>query len=162
MIQFLHDLKNGKKEIKIPQYSHQIYDIVPGQFQTICQPDILILEGINVLQVKALPKKDPPTLFVSDFFDFSLYVDAENSVIKQWFIKRFHLLRKKALSDPSTFFYQFAKWDKTEASMFAKKVWEEINQKNLLKNILPYRERANLILHKNKFHVVDRIYLRNP
>lgn len=160
LLHFLIDLKAGKKPLKAPVYSHQTYDILPDAFQEIENPDIVILEGLNVLQPGPLVNGQKNQQFVSDFLDFSIFVDAKTEVIKQWFLDRFSLFRKRAKQDPSSFYHQFANWSSTKALTFASNVWEDINARNLNENILPYKNRARLILVKNPDHKIDRLYLR--
>lgn len=160
LINFLFDLKAGKQQLKIPVYSHHVYDILPDTFQTIDQPDIVILEGLNVLQDGFSQNKKKEQIFASDFFDFSIFVDAETEVIKKWFLDRFKLFRKRAKNDRKAFFHQFSKWSLPKAMAFADQVWTEINEKNLHQNILPYKNRARLILVKGKDHAVEKVYLR--
>lgn len=153
LLQFLYDLKSGKETLKIPIYSHQKYDIEEGVFQTIEKPDIVILEGVNVLQVGS-------RLSISDFSDFSIYVDAEEKVIKGWYLERFMLFRERANKDPNDFYHRFSQMGDQEALTIATRVWNQINALNLEENILPYRERAHLILEKRKDHSVTKISLR--
>ena len=162
VLQFLGDIKSGKENVCAPKYSHLIYDIVPNEYIEINpQPDILIFEGLNVLQSQAdYPKKDRPTVFVSDYLDFSIYVDAEGDLLEDWFLTRFMKLRETAFNDPDSYFFSITKLSEDEAKRMALTVWREINRKNLHKNILPTRERANLILHKGKDHKVDFVKLR--
>ncbi|MDR2621582.1 MAG: type I pantothenate kinase [Dysgonamonadaceae bacterium] len=162
VLQFLGDIKSGKKNVRAPKYSHLIYDIVPNEYIEINpQPDILIFEGLNVLQSQAdYPKKGRPTVFVSDYLDFSIYVDADDDLLEDWFITRFMKLRETAFNDPSSYFFSITKFSEEEAGRMALSVWREINKKNLHQNILPTRERANLILHKGEDHKVDYVKLR--
>jgi type I pantothenate kinase len=162
ILQFLSDIKSGKKNVRAPKYSHLIYDIVPNKYIEVSpQPDILIFEGLNVLQSQAdYPKKDRPTVFVSDYLDFSIYVDAEDDLLEEWFLIRFMNFRETAFNDPDSFFFSITQLSKDEARRMALSVWREINKKNLHQNILPTRERANLILHKGKDHKVDSVKLR--
>lgn len=160
LIQFLSELKSGKPKLKVPLYSHRDYDIIPNKFQIIDQPDIVIVEGLNVLQVGPVKSDKQPRVFVSDFFDFTIYVDADDATVKQWFLQRFMLFRKKAKNDPKAFFYRFANLSDKEAKAFAQKVWKEINAANLYANILPFKQRAKLILEKGKDHSVKNVYLR--
>ena len=162
ILQFLSDIKSGKKNVCAPKYSHLIYDIVPNEYIEISpQPDILIFEGLNVLQSQAdYPKKNRPAVFVSDYLDFSIYVDAEDELLEEWFLTRFMSFRETAFNDPDSFFFSITKLSEKDARKFAVSVWREINKVNLHKNILPTRERANLILHKGKDHKVDYVKLR--
>lgn len=160
LLNFLHDVKAGKPNVKAPVYSHFTYDIVPGEFIEIDRPDILIVEGLNVLRPANLPKDGTEIPFVSDFFDFSIYVDAEEEVIERWYIERFMELRKTAFADPDAYFYRYSQVGEKEADKISKGIWKKINRKNLRKNILPTRQRADLILHKGYDHSVDRVALR--
>ncbi|GHT53554.1 pantothenate kinase [Bacteroidia bacterium] len=162
ILKFLSDIKSGKENVRAPKYSHLIYDIVPNEYVEIHpQPDILIFEGLNVLQSQAdYPKKGRPTIFVSDYLDFAIYVDAEDDLLEEWFLTRFMKFRETAFSDPTSYFFSITKLSEAEAEAMALDVWREINKKNLHQNILPTRERANLILHKGKDHKVDWVKLR--
>ena len=162
LLQFVSDIKSGKKGVKAPKYSHLIYDILPNEQIVINpQPDILILEGLNVLQNRMdYPQQNKPAIFVSDFLDFSIYVDAEENYLEEWFLNRFMNFRETAFNDPESYFYPVSKLSEQEAKSMAMDVWREINSKNLHKNILPTRDRAHLILHKGKNHLVDYVKLR--
>ncbi|MBE2898715.1 type I pantothenate kinase [Pasteurellaceae bacterium 20609_3] len=160
LIQFISDIKSGKREVKAPIYSHLTYDIIPNQFNVVDQPDILILEGLNVLQTSAHHAKNPDRLFVSDFVDFSIFVDAKESLLKSWYIKRFLNFRKSAFSDPNSYFHHYSKLSEDEAVATANQIWDEINGLNLRENILPSRERANLILVKGANHKIAQVKLR--
>jgi type I pantothenate kinase len=155
LVRFVADVKSGKSPLRIPVYSHLHYDIVPDEFQSVESPDIVILEGLNVLQSgTATP------LFVSDFLDFSLYVDAAPEHLESWFMTRFRRLRETAFRDPESFFHRFADVPEEEAMAMARDVWVRINLANLHENILPTRDRARLILVKGEDHVVERILMR--
>ncbi len=156
LIRFLSDLKSGKKEVRAPVYSHMIYDIVPDEFITVKQPDILIFEGLNVLQRGSSSSK----VVASDFFDFSIYVDADENLLEDWFLARFFKLRETAFTDEKSFFREFTKLSDDEARAFAIQVWNDINLRNLKENIEPSKDRANLILEKGQGHRVENIYLR--
>jgi len=156
LIQFISDIKSGKPEVKAPVYSHHEYDILPDQYEVVKNPDILIFEGINVLQVNRSAQ-----VFVSDFFDFTLYVDAEKENIERWYVERFLLLRDTAFRDPNAYFHRFADLTEAEAIEKATQIWKEINEVNLYQNILPTRGRARLILKKGPNHNVENVYLRN-
>jgi len=162
LLRFVRDIKSGKTEVRAPKYSHLIYDIVPDEQIVISPPpDILILEGLNVLQNRMdYPQQNKPAIFVSDFIDFSIYVDAEENYLEEWFLTRFMKLRETAFNNPESYFYSVTKIAEQEAKTMALDVWREINSKNLHKNILPTRERAHLILHKGKNHLVDYVKLR--
>lgn len=157
LIQFMADLKSGKKPLQVPIYSHLTYDIVPDQYSIINQPDILILEGLNVLQVSHAPTNKP---FVSDFVDFSIYVDAQEPLLKDWYIHRFLKFRQSAFADPNSYFRHYASLSAEQAKHIASQIWENINGLNLRENILPTRERANLILTKGENHTVEQVCLR--
>lgn len=160
LLKFVSDIKSGKPEVKAPKYSHQIYDVIPDEYEIISQPDILILEGLNVLQSGMDYPYDKPRVFVSDYLNFSIYVDAEEQQLEDWYISRFMNYRDLAKRAPESYFYNFAVLSESEARKVAQSVWREINRKNLRKNILPTRERANLILHKGKNHKIDYVHLR--
>jgi len=157
---FVADVKAGVAEVEAPIYSHLVYDIVPEESQRVRQPDILILEGLNVLQGGDRVADGEPRLFVSDYFDFSIYVDAEETHIKEWFLARFRRLRETAFRDPKSYFRKYAHLSEDEAITFASRVWDEINGANLKANILPTRGRASLVLEKGPDHRVERVRLR--
>jgi type I pantothenate kinase len=159
LLRFLADVKSGLPEVTAPVYSHLAYDIVPGDFQTVRQPDILIVEGLNVLQTGSQQKKWP-TMFVSDFFDFSIYVDATEADIEQWYIERFLKLRATVFQNPSSYFHRYASLSNTDAESTARRIWETINLVNLRQNVLPTRERAHLVLEKGRDHAVRKLRLR--
>ncbi|MBE3589376.1 MAG: type I pantothenate kinase [Firmicutes bacterium] len=158
LLQFMSDLKSGVPEVRAPVYSHLHYDIVPGEYQVVRQPDIVIVEGLNVLQTG--PSGKGPRVFVSDFFDFSIYVDADPDLIRGWYVERFLKLRETTFRDPSSYFHRYADLTTEEAVETARRIWEEINHKNLVENILPTRWRARLILEKGPDHAVQRVMLR--
>lgn len=160
LVRFVADVKAGVAEVEAPIYSHLVYDVVPDRTQLVAQPDILILEGLNVLQGGDREVDDGTRLFVSDYFDFSIYVDAVEEEIKTWFLDRFRRLRETAFRDPKSYFAKYAGLSEDEAVAFATRVWEEINGANLRANILPTRERADLILEKGRDHRVERVRLR--
>jgi type I pantothenate kinase len=161
LIRFLADVKSGKPEVHAPVYSHLTYDIVPGESIVIRQPDIVIVEGLNVLQTSGADvHSKAPRLFVSDFFDFSIYVDAKEEHIQNWYVERFQALRETAFRDKTSFFHRFSTLTDEEAVEMALRIWREINGKNLAENILPTRERADLILEKGEDHSVQRVRLR--
>lgn len=160
-ITFLSDVKSGVREVSAPVYSHLVYDIVPDQWQTVRQPDILIVEGLNVLQtMKDENQKRITDVFVSDFFDFSIYVDADESDILQWYVERFKLLRQTAFTNPASYFRRYASLSDEEATQVATGIWAEINGINLKKNIVPTRGRAQLILRKGQDHMIQSVKLR--
>lgn len=163
LIRFLAEVKSGRREVRAPMYSHLVYDIVPGEELTVQQPDILILEGLNVLQTSAGATDGDfrqPRIFVSDFIDFSLYIDAPEGHLERWFLERFQRLRATAFLDPDSYFHQYAGMPEPDALAFAREVWAAINAVNLRENILPTRERATLILEKGENHRVERVRLR--
>jgi type I pantothenate kinase len=161
LVRFLFELKSGNEEVRAPVYSHLVYDIVPDQELVVRRPDILILEGLNVLQAGTPPGERPPRLFVSDFIDFSIYIDAAERHLETWYLQRFQRLRQTAFRDPSSFFHQYAVgMSEEEALAFGRAVWESINAVNLRENIEPTRERARLILEKGEDHRVERVRLR--
>lgn len=162
LLQFVTDLKSGKEQLQVPIYSHLIYDIVPGQYHQINSPDIVILEGLNVLQRGDQGYRGNRRIrpFVSDYIDFSIYVDAEEQQLEAWYISRFLKLRKSAFSNPLSYFSHYASISEEEAVSIARNIWREINLKNLREHIRPTRERASLILHKSEGHVVDWVKLR--
>ncbi len=155
LLDFLGEVKTQGGKIKYPLYSHNIYDIIPGKYEELDNPDILIVEGINVLQ---LPQN--VQIYVSDFFDFSIYIDAEVDDVEKWFLDRFETLLDLAKDDPNSYYHQFTQIPKSEAMEMSKHVWETINYPNLRDYIKPTMNRANLILHKSGDHQIDKIYLR--
>lgn len=159
-VNFLADIKSGKANVKVPVYSHLVYDVVPGTDITIDRPDILIVEGLNILQAGELPRTGRPILFASDFLDFSVYIDADNDDLEDWFMQRFFRLRETAFKDPTSFFRRFAEMSKEEAGSFGRQVWRSINLRNLVDNVLPTRGRADLILKKGKDHLIENVSLR--
>ena len=160
LIAFLSDLKSGKPSAKVPVYSHLVYDVVPEQFVAIDKPDILIVEGLNILQPGELDKSGRPLLFASDFIDFSIYIDADEADLRDWFMARFRALRETAFTDPKSFFHRFAEMPADEAEAFGLWAWTAINLVNLRENILPTRSRADLILKKAGNHAVSEVALR--
>jgi type I pantothenate kinase len=160
LIKFLSDIKSGKPDVKVPVYSHLVYDIIPGEFINIDRPDILIVEGLNILQPGELNKSGKPLLFASDFIDFSIYIDAEESDLRDWFMVRFRALRESAFTDPKSFFRRLAEMPTAEAEGFARGAWDNINLPNLRDNIAPTRSRATLILKKGSNHAVEEVALR--
>jgi type I pantothenate kinase len=155
LLRFVQQVRAGAAEVTAPVYSHLAYDIVPGEQQVVQEPDVLILEGINVLQPASAG-----ALAVSDFFDFSIYVDARTEHIQQWFLDRLHALRQTAFADPRSPFRQLAQASTADVEAFATQVWRTINEINLVENIQPTRARATLVLHKGAGHEVTRIRLR--
>lgn len=153
---FLRDVVSGKKDVVYPLYSQELSDIVPGQYGHVNQPDILIIEGINTLQ---LPESGQ--LVTSDFFDFSIYIDADEDLIEKWYMQRFKKIMKMKKDDPSNFYYNLANGPEEEAMQLAEETWQMVNLVNLRQYIAPTKERANLILHKVEGHLIDKIYLRS-
>jgi type I pantothenate kinase len=160
LLAFLADIKSGKAEVKAPVYSHLVYDIIPGEFVAIDRPDILIVEGLNILQAGELQKSGKPLLFASDFIDFSIYIDADEADLRDWFMVRFRALRQSAFTDPKSFFRRLAEMPTEQAEGFALEAWDNINLVNLRENILPTRSRADLILKKAGNHTVEEVMLR--
>ena len=154
LLRFLRDLKSGSDEVRAPVYSHVVYDLVPGEEVVVRRPDILILEGLNVLQVTGEKAE-----FVSDYFDFSIYIDADEADVREWYVQRFFALRATVFQDPNSFFRHFAELTDAEARATAEHIWTTINGRNLVENILPTRERASLILHKEADHRVTSVQL---
>lgn len=155
LLKFLNDVKAGEPVVKAPTYSHQVYDVQLDKPLVIDSPDILIVEGINTLQ---LPSNQQ--LYVSDYFDWSLYVDADPDLIEHWYLQRFGMLLDTAFTDPSNYYYPYSKGDRQEAFKMAKYVWQRVDLPNLREFILPTKSRADVILHKTTGHVVDKLYLR--
>ncbi|MBX6351961.1 MAG: type I pantothenate kinase [Thermoflavifilum sp.] len=161
LIRFLMEVKSGAPEVRVPVYSHLVYDIVPGEYQVIRRPDILIVEGLNVLQTPRDGNPNHvPRIYVSDFFDFSIYVHAEEALIERWYVERFHLLRHTAFRNPQSYFHRYAGLTEEEAEQTALGIWREINGPNLRENIYPTWPRARLILEKGPNHAVQRVWLR--
>ncbi|NIG62343.1 MAG: type I pantothenate kinase [Serratia symbiotica] len=160
MVKFISEVKSGAKRVTAPVYSHLIYDLVPDGTKVIEQPDILILEGLNVLHSGMDYPHDQHRVFFSDFIDFSIYVDAPETLLQNWYIKRFLKLRQLAFYNPDSYFYNYSKLSEPEAVSIATQLWNEINSLNLQKNILPTRERASLIMTKSSSHAVKSVRLR--
>src|SRR3954471_13865931 len=160
LVQFISDVKSGVEEVRAPVYSHTRYDIVDGEYHVVTQPDILILEGLNVLQSSNPRRAGSQRAFVSDFFDFSIYVDADDADIESWYVERFMTLRETIFRDPASYFSHYAKLTPQEARDVARGIWASINLVNLRENILPTRERAHLILDKGGTHAIERVLLR--
>jgi len=161
MVQFLSAIKAGEPRVDAPVYAHAAYDIVPGEVQTVRQPDILIFEGLNVLQT-GVPESGAhtPSIIVSDFFDFSLYVDADEECIEAWYVRRFRSLQRTVFQNPASYFHHYRDLSEDEAREVALGIWRDINLLNLRENILPTRERANVVLRKRGDHTVGEIWLR--
>ncbi|MFQ0993726.1 type I pantothenate kinase [Gilliamella sp. BG2] len=160
LLNFVADIKSGQAQVKAPVYSHLVYDIVEDEEIVIDSPDILILEGLNVLQSTLNYPQANNRVFVSDYVDFSIYVDADVSLLHDWYVNRFLKFREGAFSDPNSYFNHYSKLSEHEATNIANRIWREINELNLVENILPTKERANLILTKGRDHKVDCVQLR--
>jgi type I pantothenate kinase len=160
LLRFLSAIKAGQKNVPAPLYSHLTYDVLPNDFMIVDRPDILIFEGINVLQSRDLPEDGKIVPMVSDFFDFSIYIDADEALIHKWYVDRFMKLRETAFQKPESFFRRYATISEDEARAVAEDLWININLKNLRRNILPTRPRADLILQKGDNHLVEKVALR--
>jgi len=160
LLNFLADVKSGKERVEAPVYSHLVYDVLPDQPLVIERPDIVIVEGLNVLQPAKLPKDGEAIPFVSDFFDFSVYIDAADDLIESWYVERFLRLRQTAFRDPASYFHRYAVLTEEEAIATGLALWRSINLVNLRENILPTRQRADLILRKGDDHAVETVALR--
>jgi len=160
LLRFLSAIKSGEPNVRAPLYSHLTYDVMPGEYITVDRPDILIFEGLNVLQPRDLPRDGKFVPFLSDFFDFSIYIDAEEELIHAWYIKRFMKLRQTAFRNPESFFHRYSQLSEDAARAIAEGLWGNINLKNLRENILPTRPRADLILRKGADHRVVEVALR--
>jgi type I pantothenate kinase len=161
LVRFLTDVKSGKPEVAAPVYSHLTYDIVDHEWQRVRRPDILILEGLNVLQTREPRVSGSRSRsFVSDYFDFSIYVDAHEETIESWYVARFLKLCETVFTDPKSYFRRYADLSQSEAEATARSIWREINAPNLRENIAPTRERAQLILRKGQNHVMEEVRLR--
>jgi type I pantothenate kinase len=158
LLRFLAEVKSGQPEVVAPVYSHLTYDVLPDDEVVVRQPDILIVEGLTVLQSSS--PEEQHTVFVSDYFDFSIYVDADVHDIRDWYVERFFTLRETAFRDPRSYFQRYAQLSDEEALDTASTIWSTINEKNLFENILPTRERADLILTKQADHSVSQVRLR--
>jgi type I pantothenate kinase len=160
LLNFLAEVKSGRERIEAPVYSHLVYDVLPDQAIVIERPDIVIVEGLNVLQPAKLPKDGAAIPFVSDFFDFSIYIDAADGLIEDWYVERFLRLRQTAFRDPASYFHRFATLSEEQARDIGLSLWQTINLVNLTENILPTRQRADLILRKGQDHAVETVALR--
>jgi type I pantothenate kinase len=160
LLRFLSDVKAGRRAVAAPVYSHLTYDIVPGGTVVIDRPDILIVEGLNVLLPSRKAKDGRASAFVSDFFDFSIYLDADDDDLESWYVERFMRLRETSFRDPRSYFKKYAEFSDGEAQATAQKIWREINLANLHENVLPTRQRANLILTKGGSHTIEEVELR--
>jgi len=160
LLNFLAEVKSGKSPIEAPVYSHLIYDTLPNQGIALDRPDIVIVEGLNVLQPAKLPKDGQAIPFVSDFFDFSIYIDAAEAMVESWYVERFLRLRQTAFRDPASYFHRYATLSEEEAKVTGLSIWRTINLVNLQENILPTRQRADLILRKGADHEVETVAIR--
>lgn len=160
LVEFLARIKSGEPSVSAPTYSHLVYDVLPDERITIEKPDILIVEGLNILQPGELPKTGNPIVFASDFIDFSVYIDADEDVLEDWYVERFMKLRQTAFRDPKSFFRRFSELTEPEAITMARTIWTKINLPNLRENILPTRGRADLILKKGGDHAIHEVALR--
>jgi type I pantothenate kinase len=160
LLRFLSDIKAGRRPVRAPVYSHLVYDVMPNRLIEIDRPEILIVEGLNVLQTGRLPRDGKAVPFVSDFFDFSVYLDADEDVLKDWYVARFLALRETAFRDPKSYFHRYAQLTDADAAATATAIWTKINLVNLHDNILPTRQRADLILTKQDNHMVQEVALR--
>lgn len=160
-VRFLSEVKSGYPKAAAPVYSHLHYDVLPDQFIEVARPDILIVEGLNILQSGSVRSNINTRIFVSDFFDFSIYVDADESVIKEWYVERFLALLASKFQDSDSYFHRYANLSAAEAVQLASKIWDTINSVNLRENILPTRQRAKLILRKARDHSIQSVELRN-
>lgn len=160
LLQFLTAVKSGRPNLRAPVYSHIVYDVVPDRWLDINMPDILIVEGLNVLQSARFRDGDSEIPFVSDFFDFSIFIDADQDVIEEWYVERFLGLRETAFRQPDAYFSRYADLDDVTADKTARDIWRRVNLVNLQQNILPTRGRADLILHKGANHAIDQVMLR--
>lgn len=159
-VEFLAAIKSGQPRVSAPTYSHLVYDIVPDETNIVESPDILIVEGLNILQPGELPRTGNPIVFASDFIDFSVYIDADEEVLEAWYVERFMKLRETAFRDPQSFFKRFSELSELTAVSTAKSIWQSINLPNLRENILPTRGRADLILKKGADHSIHEVALR--
>jgi type I pantothenate kinase len=160
LLRFVTDVKSGRPEVTAPVYSHLTYDIVPGAEIVIRRPDVLIIEGLNVLQPARVRADGRQGVAVSDFFDFSIFVDARTDEVRRWYVNRFLRLRETAFSRPESYFHRYASLTDGQAVATAQRIWREINEVNLVENVLPTRGRATLVLTKGPDHAVRRIRLR--
>jgi len=160
LLQFLADVKSGSGETRAPSHSHLTYDILPNERQPVGRPDVLVVEGLNMLEAGLPEPSSGHMIFVSDYVDFSIYVDARESYIKKWYLERFLRLREEAFGDSTAYFHRFAELSVEEATDFAMRVWDEIDHPNLKQNIEPTRDRARLILEKDLDHSVRSVRLR--
>ena len=158
LLDFLTQVKSGVEEVRAPMYSHVSYDILPDQWQTVLRPDVLILEGLNVLAPPRLVcEPGGSTLAVSDFFDFSIYLDANPTDVEEWYVSRYHQLRQTAFRSPNSYFREIASWPREQAEAHARQIWRDVNLVNLVENVAPTRTRATLILEKDTDHRIHQL-----
>ena len=160
LLRFLADVKSGRAEVSAPIHSHLTYDIIPDQAQPVRRPAVLIVEGLNILEAGILEPSEGQRVFVSDYFDFSIYVDAEEHDIRQWYLQRFLSLRETALGDESAYMHRYASLSVDETIKAAERIWDEIDHPNLKENIEPTKSRARLILVKGSDHSIQSVLLR--
>jgi type I pantothenate kinase len=160
LLRFLSDVKAGRSHVEAPVYSHLTYDVVPDETISVDRPDILIVEGVNVLLPSRLPRDGKETSFISDFFDFSVYLHADEDQLEKWYVSRFMRLRSTTFRDPRSYFRKFAEISDSDAEEGARSIWKRINLRNLHENILPTRARASLILTKGSSHRIEEVALR--
>ncbi len=160
LLRFLSDIKAGRRSVAAPVYSHLLYDVVQDESVIIDDPDILIVEGLNVLQTSRPPRDGKAIPYVSDYFDFSVFIDADENALRDWYVDRFLTLRATAFSDPRSYFHRYSALADPEARETASRIWETINLVNLRENVLPTRQRADLILRKGSDHIINRVWLR--
>lgn len=160
LVQFVSDIKSGKPRVTAPLYSHLSYDIIPDAEEVVEQADIVIIEGLNVLQSGMDYPHEPHRVFVSDFVDFSVFVDADEQLLRTWYVERFLTLRDGAFSDPDSYFHHYAQLTEAQAIATASRIWQDINYQNLRQNILPTKDRAELILTKGQDHGIEQVWLK--
>jgi type I pantothenate kinase len=160
LLRFLTDVKAGRRPVRAPVYSHLVYDVMPNEWVEVDRPDILVVEGLNVLQTGHPPKDGKAIPYVSDFFDFSVYLDADEDVLQRWYVDRFLTLRGTAFRDPKSYFHRYSNLSDEQAVATATSIWSRINLLNLHENILPTRQRADLILKKGESHLIEEVALR--
>ncbi len=160
LLQVLSEIKAGKSNVTAPVYSHLTYDVIPGETITFDRPDILVVEGLNVLQTGTPPDDGKAIPFVSDFFDFSVFIDADETVLRKWYVERFFRLRETAFRNPKSYFHRYAALTDEVTTEIANNIWESINLPNLRENVLPTRQRADLILRKEANHKIETVKLR--
>ncbi len=160
LVAFLADVKSGKRRVAAPLYSHLVYDVLDGEEQIVDQPNVLIVEGLNILQPGGVTRRGEPQLFASDFIDFSIFVDADTDVLEDWYMTRFFRLRETAFRNPDSFFRRYSEMSREDAGRFGRDNWRSINLPNLVDNILPTRSRADLVLRKGPNHELETVALR--